>query len=89
MKIKYFAYIRDYTNSKEIDYKHCKTVRKLLLELCEMHGKKFSDKIFNDEELSDEVIILVNGRNIVHLDGLDTHLDKNDEICIFPVVAGG
>ncbi|MDI9568418.1 MAG: MoaD/ThiS family protein [Bacillota bacterium] len=39
--------------------------------------------------MSDRVIILVNGRNIVHLAGIDTVLGEEDEVSIFPVVAGG
>lgn len=89
MKVKYFAYIRDYTGSKEIEINHCKTLRELLLKLCGKYGKKFENKIFKGESLSNEVIILVNGRNIVHLQGLDTLLSPEDEISIFPVVAGG
>ncbi|HWQ30252.1 MAG TPA: MoaD/ThiS family protein [Negativicutes bacterium] len=33
--------------------------------------------------------MLVNGRHIEHLQGLDTSLAENDEISIFPKVAGG
>lgn len=89
MKVKYFAYIRDYTGTKEIQIEHYNTLKALLIKLCEKHGKKFGNKIFKDDSLSDEIIILVNGRNIVHLQGLDTLLSPEDEISIFPVVAGG
>lgn len=89
MKIKYFAYIRDYTKCKEEDYKYCETVGKLLRKLCNKYGNKFCSKIFIDDELSEEVIILVNGRNIVHLNELKTKMEHKDEISIFPVVAGG
>ena len=89
MKVKYFAYIRNYTGSKEIEINHYKTLRELLLKLCDKYGRKFERKIFKGENLSDEIIILVNGRNIVHLQELDTLLNPEDEISIFPVVAGG
>jgi molybdopterin synthase sulfur carrier subunit len=89
MKVKYFAYIRNYTKSKEIDFQYCKTVEELLLKLSDYYGKKFRNKIFKENVLSDEIIILVNGRHIVHLNGIHTNLNEEDEICIFPVVAGG
>jgi molybdopterin synthase sulfur carrier subunit len=54
-----------------------------------MYGPKFRNKVFAGDDLSDEIIILVNGRNIVHLQGLDSLLSPEDEISIFPVVAGG
>ena len=38
---------------------------------------------------SPEIIILVNGRNVVHLRRLDTPLADDDEVSIFPMVAGG
>ena len=89
MKVKFFAYIRDYTKTKEITIAHYKTLEELLLKLCEMYGKQFKNKVFKNAQLSDEVIILVNGRNIFHLQGLKTPLSPKDEISIFPVVAGG
>ena len=89
MKVLFFAYIRDYTGAKEVYVEHHPTLKQLLLRLCEMYGNKFKNKIFSDDELSDEIIILVNGRNVVHLNNLETFLNPEDEICIFPVVAGG
>ncbi|MCQ1530201.1 ubiquitin-like small modifier protein 1 [Lutispora saccharofermentans] len=89
MKVKYFAYIRDYTGTKEIQIEHCDTLYELLIKLCKKHGARFESKIFKDSFLSSEIIILVNGRNIVHLQGLDTFLSPEDEISIFPIVAGG
>lgn len=89
MKVKYFAYIRDYTGSKEIQMEHCNSLNELLIILCKRYGAKFKNKIFKNDDLSDEIIILINGRNIVHLQGLDTLLSPEDEISIFPVVAGG
>lgn len=89
MKIYFFATIREYTKTKSTDIEHCKTLRDALLKLSDIYGEKFRKKIFEGENLSKEAIILVNGRHIAHLQGLDTMLNENDEISIFPVVAGG
>jgi molybdopterin synthase sulfur carrier subunit len=89
MKIKFFAYIRDYTKTREIEMDCCTTLRELLYELCERYGSNFRKKIFNGSNVSSEIIILVNGRSITHLQGIDTVLNPEDEISIFPVVAGG
>lgn len=89
MKINFFAYIRDYTKTKSTEFEYCSTLRELLLKLSELYGEKFRNKVFDGENLSKEIIILVNGRHVVHLEGLDTRLMENDEISIFPVVAGG
>ncbi|MDH4123796.1 MAG: MoaD/ThiS family protein, partial [Thermoplasmata archaeon] len=37
----------------------------------------------------DDVVILVNGQNIAHEKGLDTELDEQDDVAIFPPVSGG
>lgn len=89
MKVKFFAYIRDYTKCKEIDCEYHETVEILLKKLSEVYGEKFRNKVFQGSQLSKEVIILVNGRHITHLDGIDTKLNKEDVVAIFPVVAGG
>lgn len=89
MKIKFFAYLRDYTKVKEADIYGCSTVRELLVQLGNKYGKGLEDRLLNNGELSKEIIILVNGRHIVHLNGIETEITENDEISIFPVVAGG
>ncbi|HHV19655.1 MAG TPA: MoaD/ThiS family protein [Thermoanaerobacterales bacterium] len=89
MKVKFYSYIRDYTRCKAVDVSGCSTIRELLCRLCELYGKKFHDAVFKEEELSNEIIILVNGRNIHFLDQLDTSINEDDEVTIFPVVAGG
>lgn len=89
MNVKFFAHIRNYTKCKEIDIEYCKTVEELLWKLCSLYGKGLEKKLFIDNKLSDEIIILVNGRHITHLNGIETPLENNDVISIFPTVAGG
>lgn len=89
MLIKFFAYIRDYTHTKETKMDPCETVEELLKKLCSKYGKRFANKVFVDNKLSDEIIILVNGRHIDDCDGIQTKLKQEDVISIFPVVAGG
>lgn len=89
MNVKFFAYIRDYSHTKQTTVSNCKTVRELLQKLCSMYGDEFDSLIFLNGELRKEIIILVNGRHICHLNGLETELSENDEISVFPTVAGG
>lgn len=89
MVVKFFAYIRDYTRTKETVIKECETVEELLQKLCSMYGKSFEKRVFTEGKLSSEIIILVNGRHINHSGGIHTKLKDEDEISIFPVVAGG
>lgn len=41
------------------------------------------------EELEKGFMILVNGKNIEHLQGLQTPLEENDVVSIFPPAGGG
>ena len=89
MKVKLFAYLRDYAGVREVEVSRCETVRQLLGELCGRFGARFEKELFDKEHLSGRVIVLVNGRNILDLKGLDTELKEDDEVSLFPVVAGG
>jgi len=91
MKLKFFATYRDITRRKEEFVPAPPDVWTLLLKLGEQYGSPFRAKMFTPDGagISDETIILLNGRNICHLDGKDTLLTENDTVSIFPVVAGG
>lgn len=89
MKVLFFATIREYTRTKEIDFEYCNNVGELLHKLGNRYGSKLAAKLLKDGDLGDEIIILVNGRNIINMDGINTPLNNDDTISIFPVVAGG
>ncbi|MGB9792387.1 MAG: MoaD/ThiS family protein [Thermacetogeniaceae bacterium] len=93
--MKFFALLRDITRVKETTDFSGKTVLELLENLCAHYGKELSRWFFAPQEaskrkeLSGNVIILVNGRAIEHLAGLETPLKESDEVAIFPKMAGG
>ena len=90
MTIKYFATIRTYTGENERRLDDAPgDLRELLTALAGRYGTSFRRAVFAGDELNGEIIILVNGRNVVHLKGLDTPLKASDEVSIFPMVAGG
>jgi len=95
MRVRFFAYIRNYTGCSEGDYPLQPTIGKLARALCDRYGKNLSSKIFpngyskGDEEFGAEIIILINGRHVCHLQGEATPLKDDDRVDIFPVVAGG
>jgi len=65
-------------------------VRTLLCALCEKYGVPLRQKLFvPGSEDPGDVIIMVNGRHISHIGGLDAVLCDEDTVHIFPVVAGG
>ena len=81
---------RDVTRRKEEDVPAPPDVWALLLSLCERYPG-FGAKLLSPDgtDVGDETIILVNGRNICHMDGKGTRLTQADTVSIFPVVAGG
>lgn len=85
----FFATIRDYTGEKETTAPETANIGDLLLGLADRYGKKFRAEAFDGDDLSDRVIIMVNGRHIAHTGGRDTPLSVGDTVAIFPIIGGG
>lgn len=91
LQVKFFAFIRDCTGCKEVDFPYEEDIYKLVHALCGRYGKKLRDRVLSGdgESLSPEIIIMVNGRHVEHLGGIRAPLKPDDLVQIFPVVAGG
>ena len=94
MTLKFFAYIRDpdFANCKEMPWPGEEaTLRELGEHLSEKFGAKFRGEFFSPDgsDLGERIIVLINGRNVKFLQGLDSPLRPSDTVQIFPVVAGG
>ena len=66
------------------------TLAGLIERLEERHG--FSPAEFSQDESADPLsalIIMINGRHIAHVGGLDASVSDGDIVCIFPLVGGG
>jgi MoaD family protein len=67
-----------------------RTIHDLLNQLCDERGQKFCNIVFDDAgQLRRYIKVLVNGRGLHVLQGLDTPLTDGDVIALFPPVAGG
>ncbi len=66
------------------------TVGGLLDEMVSRFGAPVGSYLYPDgENLSDMLFILIDGRNISHLNGLGTSLKDGDMVSILPMTAGG
>ena len=82
MIVKLFATLIEFTGKRKLEIKGPKTVGELLDRLDELYpGFK--------RQLEKGYMILVNGKNIEHLQGLDTPLSDDDTVSIFPPAGGG
>ncbi len=89
MKVNFFATFRQLTLEKSRENLSAPTLNELLEKLCDHYGSRFRKEVFVNGNLSKDVMILVNGKAIDHLDGINTKLSENDEVSIFPRIAGG
>lgn len=91
MQVKYFAYIRDFTKCKECIEEYKPTIKELLHSLSNKYGEKFRNEALTSDgnDLGERIIIMVNGRHVAHLNGINTELMEDDVVQVFPVVAGG
>ena len=93
VKVKFFTLFRLEYGLSEIDIKVNKdkiSLKELLSLIDEKANKDISKKFFTDEKkIKSSAIILVNGKNIFHLNGLETTLKDGDVISLFPPGGGG
>lgn len=92
VRVKFFGTLRMILKLKEIsvEVENKITVRKLLEVLQGKIKENFLEKLIDqDGDIIPGTIILVNKKNIFHLNLLDTIVNDNDEVVIFPPGAGG
>ncbi|MCF7792445.1 MAG: MoaD family protein [Candidatus Cloacimonetes bacterium] len=91
IKIKFYSLIRLQLGINAIDIEaESISIYDLLQKTEKKIGKKFIDLLFGSEkEILHGTMILINGRNIWHLDNLDSIVSDGDEISIFPPGGGG
>ena len=66
------------------------SIYELLQKAEKQINQKFIDQLLDtNKQIMPGTMILINGRNIVHLDGIDSIVTNGDEISIFPPGGGG
>lgn len=91
MLIKVFANFREICGGKSVELaiESGQSISSVLDELIH-HFPAMHDELFTEEKkLKPLVHVFINGRNIIHLEGLTTPIKETDQIALFPPVAGG
>lgn len=88
--IKTFATLRQYIGTQsQVDVEPGTTMGIILEMLVEAHPSLRKELFDETGEIQKYVNILKNGRNIHFIDGLETVLEEDDLIAIFPPSGGG
>ncbi|MFC7082413.1 ubiquitin-like small modifier protein 1 [Halorussus caseinilyticus] len=87
LELRFFANFREAVGQKtlERDYPDGTTVGDVLADLREEYGLD----LFEDGELRTQLSVMKNGKDVVHIEGVDTRLADGDTLSVFPPVAGG
>jgi molybdopterin synthase sulfur carrier subunit len=92
IEVRLFANLREFAKTKAAveDIKSGTSVGDVLVKICERFGARFREQVLNKRgQPNENVKILLNGHNIVFLQGAATKLKDGDVMAIFPPVGGG
>jgi molybdopterin synthase sulfur carrier subunit len=91
MTVLYLLSFQELTNCKSEQLSDAGNLFELLKILSDQYGGKFKKAVFNLEgsDLGDDVVILVNGKNVALSEGIKTTLSEEDTVAVIPMVMGG
>ena len=86
-KVKFFGGLREKAGQAAFDME-TGTVRELLA--CLVNDNEALEKaLFEEQALRPHVRVMLNGRDIELGDGLETAVNENDQLAVFPPIGGG
>ncbi len=92
IEVKFFTSLREITGKKldKVQLGTEITVEELLTQLSKKYGKEFREYLYNERgNVHSYLSILISGKSINVLQGLDTKLKEGDTVTILPPVGGG
>ena len=90
LELRFFATFRATVGQKTIEreFPDGATVGEILTAL-EGEFEGLSGELVEDGEIRDQLSVLKNGREVLHMEGVDTVMEDGDRLSVFPPVAGG
>ena len=91
MRVRVYATLRDLVNAKtiDLDIRQPTDARGVLRAAAAAHPQLEAKLWDEDGNLARSIQVLVNGRPIGFLDGLETAVQPTDAVDLFPPVGGG
>ncbi len=91
IKVKLYSLFRLNLKTSEVNYEFEKNikVKDLIDRLDEDFSGYFSEKLLESGKIKTGSIILINGKNIFHIDKLNSEIQDGDIVTLFPPSAGG
>lgn len=90
MQVKVFANLRDICGGVSVEViPDGNYVIDILNKMVEMFPEMDEEIFTPEKKLKPFVHVFINGRNIIHLDDLQTTVKETDQFALFPPVAGG
>ncbi|MCL9816494.1 ubiquitin-like small modifier protein 1 [Natronocalculus amylovorans] len=90
LTLRFFATFREIAGQKVVEktYDDDLTIGGLLTAL-EAEYPEMQEELLIDGDIKPQINVLKNGREVLHMQGIDTQLEDGDTISLFPPVAGG
>ncbi len=91
LSLRFFAVFREAVGEKERSRSYdgeSTTVGAVLSDL-EAEYEGLAGELVEDGAVRDQLSVLKNGQDVVHMAGVDTELHDGDTLSVFPPVAGG
>jgi len=90
LELRFFATFREAVGSKTIarEFPDSVTVGEVLTAL-EDEFEGLEGQLLDGDEIQPQLNVLKNGREVLHLEGLEESLTDGDRLSLFPPVAGG
>lgn len=92
VEVGYFSNVRALTGEpgSTLELPDGSYVRDLLIVVAAMYGDELREYLFTEDNmLHSHVVVILNGRGVGVLDGLNTALNDGDRVAILPSIGGG